>query len=160
MVIMGARRGSRTTSPVATLLTWHHFWPENFKTHAHSYSAIAMFVFVGGFVALTARDAQRQHLSNGQTAGTAAPPASHVPTRVVRSLYWLSRGLMVLGVVVWFVANQAGWYYTVFAVEAIETLAFLVFWATQSYDLWDVGVLSTPAPAPTTAPAGTIAVAS
>lgn len=145
---------------LAALLAWHHFRPESFKLHAHSYSAIAMFGFVGGFVALTAKDAQRQHLSNGQTPAAGATTASHVPTRLVRSLYWLSLGLMALGVMVWFIADQAGWYYTVFAVEAIETLAFLVFWATQSYDLWDVGVLATPAPASTTAPAGTIAVAS
>ena len=49
---------------------------------------------------------------------------------------------MLLGVLVAFIATASGWAYTVLTVEIIETAGFVLFWAAQSADLWDVGIVA------------------
>jgi hypothetical protein len=116
------------------LVIWRLNWRDNFETHAHSYSAILMFVLAGIFVFLT---------------GLAA-------TGTWRIIYFSCTALMILGFIVGVITTITGSYYTVLIIEIIEATAFLLFWTAQSVELWDRGiVLIEPATTPVRNTAGT-----
>ena len=107
---------------------WYAGWLPNrlpsFKTHAHSYSAIAMFFFLGVAAA-----------ANVWT-GESAAPAKHY-----RAIYLaVVVGMSVSAVVVVVAAHTSDWKHAVFALEASEIVLFVTFWLAQTAELWQQGL--------------------
>ena len=105
---------------VITGAIWYFGWRGSFDTHAHSYSAIAMFALVGVVIVRAARRG----------------------SGVYRSVYWSCAAVMATGVAVAVVGFVSGWRYTVLVLEVIETIPFVAFWFAQSIELWDADGIS------------------
>ncbi|HUJ66963.1 MAG TPA: hypothetical protein VLX59_15575, partial [Acidimicrobiales bacterium] len=99
-------------------IIWHSTWPASFNTHAHSYAAILMFLFVGIVVTLTALRA----------------------SNLYKATYFTCAGAMLAGGLVFLLGSFATWQHKVLVVEGIEILAFSVFWFFQTIQLWDEGL--------------------
>jgi hypothetical protein len=100
-------------------LLWHDLSPANFNTHAHSFSAIAMFLCLAVVAFLTGlRD---------EGVG-------------YRLLYFGCVGLMVVGgIVCVIVVDLTVWTHEVLILELIEIVGVSVFWFFQTIQLWDSG---------------------
>jgi len=105
---------------------WHRWWPASFNTHAHSYSAIGVFVFAGIVMFLTAERNNSAY----------------------RVIYFACFAAIAAGAMVFFVGLLVTWQHRVLVVEAIETTAFVVFWFFQTIQLWDEGLTPVPPPTP------------
>lgn len=98
----------------APLMLWG--W---FATHAHVIAAVAMFLaitLVAVYHACYARAAVRQHLAR---------------------FYATIAALMLVTVVAGVVLLILEWHFGVIAVELSLTVLFAVFWAVQTWDVWD-----------------------
>ncbi|OBG87349.1 diphosphate--fructose-6-phosphate 1-phosphotransferase [Mycobacterium sp. E802] len=98
----------------APLLLWD--W---FAEHAHVIAAVAMFLaitLVAVYHACYARAAVRRHLAR---------------------FYATIAALMLVTVVAALVLLTTGWHFGVITVELILTVLFAVFWAVQTWDVWD-----------------------
>ncbi|OMC30541.1 diphosphate--fructose-6-phosphate 1-phosphotransferase [Mycobacterium sp. GA-1841] len=98
----------------APLLLWD--W---FAEHAHVIAAVAMFLaitLVAVYHACYARAAVRRHLAR---------------------FYATIAALMLATVVAALVLLTVGWPFGVIAVELTLTVLFAVFWAVQTWDVWD-----------------------
>jgi hypothetical protein len=107
---------------------WRWKWPASFRTHAHSYSAIFMFVLVGFVMYSAAWRGARQPY---------------------RSFYWLCPSVMLLGMVG--VVTYGGlntWHHEVLVLEIVELIPFVVFWFVQTIELWDYRRIVPPTPPP------------
>jgi hypothetical protein len=101
-------------------IVWFLAWRGSFDTHAHSYSAIMMFVLVGIVMILT---------------GHREDSALH------RRMYYGCAGAMVAGFAVVAIASSlTAWRHKVLVLEAIEATVFVAFWFAQSIELWDQGL--------------------
>lgn len=98
----------------APLMLWD--W---FAEHAHVIAAVAMFLaitLVAVYHACYARAAVRQHLAR---------------------FYATIAALMLVTVVAGVVLLILGWHFGVITVELILIVLFAVFWAVQTWDVWD-----------------------
>ncbi|MEN3223151.1 diphosphate--fructose-6-phosphate 1-phosphotransferase [Mycolicibacterium porcinum] len=98
----------------APLMLWD--W---FAQHAHVIAAVAMFLaitLVAVYHACYARAAVRQHLAR---------------------FYATIAALMLVTVVAGVVLLILGWHFGVITVELILIVLFAVFWAVQTWDVWD-----------------------
>ncbi|MED5812523.1 diphosphate--fructose-6-phosphate 1-phosphotransferase [Mycolicibacterium sp. 050232] len=98
----------------APLMLWD--W---FAQHAHVIAAVAMFLaitLVAVYHACYARAAVRRHLAR---------------------FYATIAALMLVTVVAGVVLLILGWHFGVITVELILTVLFAVFWAVQTWDVWD-----------------------
>lgn len=98
----------------APLMLWD--W---FAEHAHVIAAVAMFLaitLVAVYHACYARAAVRRHLAR---------------------FYAIIAALMLVTVVAGVVLLIVGWHFGVIAVELTLTVLFAVFWAVQTWDVWD-----------------------
>ncbi|WP_135453080.1 diphosphate--fructose-6-phosphate 1-phosphotransferase [Mycobacterium sp. DL99] len=98
----------------APLMLWD--W---FADHAHAIAAVAMFLaitLVAVYHACYARAAVRRHLAR---------------------FYAAIAALMLITVVAGVVLLILGWHFGVLAVELILIVLFAVFWAVQTWDVWD-----------------------
>jgi hypothetical protein len=94
-----------------------HYW-DGFETHAHSYSAIAMFGFLAIAIASNALQRRKD------------------PPKVYFWLYSAIAALMVgSGAVM--LALQSHFDHMVFVLEATEITLFAAFWLVQTKELWD-----------------------
>jgi hypothetical protein len=110
---------------------WHRWWPANFNQHAHSYSAIGLFVLAGIVIFLTARRNKAPY----------------------SGIYYACLAGILAGFVVFLVGLLVTWRHRVLVVEAIETTAFVVFWFLQTIQLWDEGLIPVPSRTPPAAAA-------
>ncbi|MCV7066243.1 diphosphate--fructose-6-phosphate 1-phosphotransferase [Mycolicibacterium farcinogenes] len=98
----------------APLMLWD--W---FAEHAHVIAAVAMFLaitLVAVYHACYARAAVRRHLAR---------------------FYATIAAIMLVTVVAGVVLLIVGWHFGVIAVELTLTVLFAVFWAVQTWDVWD-----------------------
>jgi hypothetical protein len=101
---------------------WHQIWPASFDTHAHSYSAILMFLLVGLVMLSTGlRDPSRWY------------------TRVYIGL---AVSMAVGFAIVVVVGLLVTWHHQVLVLEVVEITLFVTFWLLQTIQLWDMGVAS------------------
>ena len=101
-------------------ILWRVSSPATFDTHAHSYSAIIMFLLVGIVMFSTARRNE---------------------SKFYRVVYYACPGTMLVGgVVVFIVGRIVAWRQQILVLEGIEAAAFVVFWFSQTIELWDYGV--------------------
>lgn len=113
--------GLVVSAAVLALGTYLYFGQEQwFADHAHLASAGLMFVFIGVVVLINA---------------LATKHATY------RTAYWAVFAAMVLsGVVIGlYVLFGPEWRHAVLVIEVLEIVPFLVFWALQSAELWNVG---------------------
>jgi hypothetical protein len=119
---------------VVTGFIWHASWPGSFNTHAHSYSAIFMFVLVGIVMILTA---QRD------------------TSTLYKAVYFASAGAMAAGFVAVVVAGMlVTWHHEVLVLEGIEATVFVAFWFLQTIQLWDEGLPAPKGPEGAAPPSG------
>jgi hypothetical protein len=98
-------------------LIWHKFWLASFDTHAHSYSAILMFILVAIVMLSTAERDE---------------------SRVYRIVYFVCPSAMAAGfLVVFIVGALQTWHHEVLVLEIIELTMFVIFWCAQTIQLWD-----------------------
>jgi cytochrome bd-type quinol oxidase subunit 2 len=99
---------------------WYAGFRQSFLDHAHAGTAIAMFVMVGIVMAINARHAKKSY----------------------RGLYAVLAGCMAAAFVGVFVVNLIldDWRHAVLWLEILELIPFAVFWAAQTFELWDGGV--------------------
>jgi hypothetical protein len=109
-----------STLVVITGFIWHMAWPASFNTHAHSYAAIFMFIFVGIVMVSTAeRDGSRPY----------------------RRAYFTCPAVMFVGgVTVVIVGKLVTWHHQVLVLEIVEATVFVTFWLLQTIQLWDGGL--------------------
>ena len=110
---------------------WYAGFRQSFLDHAHAGTAIAMFVMVGIVIAINSRYVRRSY----------------------RGLYAFLAGFMAAAFVGVVVANLIldDWRHSVLWLEILELTPFAVFWAAQTFELWEGGVRDREA---VTAPAG------
>ena len=120
-------------------LTWGLFKGVNgwFTNNAHSFSAVAFFVFI--FLAVV-DNAINFHFTRQRVAGT--QPAVRAPHKINR--YMVIAALMALAVCViklpgLFGASLYGDYETIWLESAMISL-FAIFWVIQTQELWDHGL--------------------
>ncbi len=97
-------------------------WWTSFATHAHGWSAAAMFAALGAAA-----------LVNGL--------GHHVSPRIgsTHATSYLIVGILMWGVGIGFLVTSIGhlqWSHEVLEVEAVEIFLFVVFWAIQSRERW------------------------
>ena len=112
-----------SASMFAAGLVWYQVSRTTFLLHAHSYSAIAMFVCAGVVMFLAGRNA----IGKGNTR--------------LGSLYIGCTGAMVVGaLIVIIAASVVSWSHKVLVLELIELSVFMVYWFVQSIEYWDIGL--------------------
>jgi hypothetical protein len=101
-------------------IIWYEVWGDSFRTHAHAYSAIAMFAVVGVVVAINARESKTTY---------------HIVYLAIASFM----AAAAVGVLVARLVDRH-WRHSVLWLEVLEIVPFAVFWAVQTAELWDGGV--------------------
>jgi hypothetical protein len=120
-------RGTWASLTLTALLLLVGWWLienwSDFYSHAHGWSAVIFFFFLGLAIVFNA--------------------AAH--WRKERGLFWVYTGvavLMLLGFIL-IAALRVGGDHTVFWLEAWETLMFLVYWIVQTAENWGEEVIGT-----------------
>jgi|SRR5215203_2341121 len=106
---------------VAGGLLWFLLFRDSFLDRAHGGGAVAMFALLGLVALLSAFGARRPF----------------------RAIYFASAGAMalgVIGVIVVQIIKQGEWRHQILWLEILELTPFVVYWAAQTVENWNVGV--------------------
>ncbi|RDH78097.1 hypothetical protein DVS77_12150 [Mycolicibacterium moriokaense] len=112
-----------------------YFWfPEQFEAAAHWVAAVMIFAIIGAVVFINAYLVSKQDMQE--------PATRQRYRRRYRVIGWMMVGSVVGALIVAAAGNMSdlrgdAWNIPVFALETALLLEFAIFWAFQTFELWD-----------------------
>jgi hypothetical protein len=120
-------------------VVWYNAFHGAFIKAAHPTSALLFFVFVGiavAYNAIKANHDKQRFEDRGQTVP--------IFTKIAPGVYWATFGAMALSLAFLFPIVDRD--HHVFNLEAAEIALFMVFWVTQTAELWNRGLRTSQGP--------------
>jgi hypothetical protein len=115
---------------LAAFVAAYFFFPKQFEAAAHWVAAVMIFIIIGAVVFINAYLVSNQDMQD--------PATRERFRRRYRVIGWMMVGSVVVALVGKLSDIQgAAWNIPVFALETALLLEFALFWAFQTFELWD-----------------------